>query len=49
MLADGTDAAFLYTDAGGMVNLNTLVQVNGWTLDAAVAINDNGQIAAPRY
>ncbi len=45
-LPDGSFAAYLYTDAGGMVNLNTLAPVNGWTLDSAMAINDNGQIIA---
>ncbi len=48
-LSDGTGVAFIYTNAGGMVNLNTLAPVNGWTLDCACGINDNGQIIAQGY
>ena len=43
-LADGSSAAFLYTDAGGMVNLNTLAPIDGWTLYYAAGMNQNGQI-----
>jgi uncharacterized repeat protein (TIGR01451 family) len=37
--------AFLYTSASGMVDLNNLISNgSGWTLRAAYAINDSGQI-----
>lgn len=36
--------AFLWDAAGGMQDLNALVSVSGWTLTAATAINDNGDI-----
>jgi hypothetical protein len=37
--------AFLYSDAMGMVDLNTRIDPRlGWELDAAAAINDAGQI-----
>jgi probable HAF family extracellular repeat protein len=37
--------AFLYSDATGMVDLNTRIDPRlGWELDAAAAINDAGQI-----
>ncbi len=45
-LPNGSYAAFIYTDPGGMVNLNSLVSIPGWTLVSANAINDSGQIAA---
>ncbi len=45
-LLDGSSAAFIYTDSGGMVNLNMQVSISGWTLVSANAINDNGEIAA---
>ncbi len=43
-LLDGSGAAFIYTDSGGMVDLNTLVSLSGWTLDDAVGVNESGQI-----
>ena len=44
-LSDGGDVAFIYTDTGGMVNLSALVSLSdGFSLGAALAINDNGQI-----
>ncbi len=42
-LLDGSDAAFLYSDSGGMVDLNAY-EPAGWIFDCATAINDNGQI-----
>ena len=45
-LADGSWSAFSYTDATGMVNLNTLAQFDGFTFDSAIAMNQNGQIVA---
>ena len=40
-------SAFLFTDAGGMVDLNTLIDpASGWVLQGAGGINDEGQIAA---
>jgi probable HAF family extracellular repeat protein len=37
--------AFLYTDAGGMVNLNNLIPPSsGWILHTGTGINDDGQI-----
>jgi len=44
--ADGSKHGFLYTDLGGMVDLNTLVQLNDDNIDGGDAINDSGQIAA---
>jgi probable HAF family extracellular repeat protein len=39
--------AFLFTDAGGMVDLNMLIDpASGWVLQGAGGINDQGQIAA---
>jgi len=43
-MADGSGFAFLYTDAAGIADLNTLVNSNGWTLDDATGINRSGQI-----
>ncbi len=43
-LADGSEYGFLYTQAGGMVNLNTLVDLNGWTINDAIGMNQSGQI-----
>ena len=45
----GTDSdhyhAFLWTQAGGFQDLNTLIPSNsGWTLEAALAINERGEI-----
>lgn len=38
--------AFIYDSANGMRDLNTLISpTSGWVLEAAVAINDAGQIA----
>jgi probable HAF family extracellular repeat protein len=48
-LPDGSPAAFVYSDAGGMVDLNALAPVNGWTLGTAIAINNNGQILASGF
>ena len=48
-LSDGSDAAFLYTDSGGMVDLNALAPVNGWTFDGAYSINKNGQIVVQGF
>ena len=45
-LPDGSECAFLYTDAGGMIDLDPLAPVNGWTLVDAIGINDAGQIVA---
>ena len=44
--AAGDGAAFIYTQAGGMQNLNDLIDPSsGWNLDGgAIAINDAGQI-----
>jgi probable HAF family extracellular repeat protein len=40
-------SAFLFTDVGGMVDLNTLIDpASGWVLKGAGDINDEGQIAA---
>lgn len=45
-LSNGKHSAFLWTDAGGMVDLNTLIDpTSGWGITDAVAINDKGQIA----
>lgn len=43
---DGPDRAFLYTQSGGIVDLNTLVDGTGagWTLLRAESINDDGWI-----
>jgi probable HAF family extracellular repeat protein len=42
---NGTDYAFSWTRAGGMVDLNTLLPLNsGWVLMEANGINDKGQI-----
>jgi probable HAF family extracellular repeat protein len=44
-LIDGTIRAFRWTQAGGMIDLNTLLPPNsGWVLTNADAVNDNGQI-----
>jgi hypothetical protein len=41
----GGKHAFVYTDAGGSVDLNTLVAADsGWVLSNAVGVNTNGQI-----
>jgi probable HAF family extracellular repeat protein len=38
--------AFLWTEAAGLQNLNSLIPANtGWTLETATAINASGQIA----
>jgi probable HAF family extracellular repeat protein len=42
--ATGPFHAFLYDDLSGMVDLNTLIDVPGWELNYATAINDAGQI-----
>jgi probable HAF family extracellular repeat protein len=40
-------SAFLFTDAGGMVDVNTLIDpTSGWVIQGAGGINDSGQIAA---
>ena len=47
---DSISHAFQYDGAGPIQDLNSLVDASlGWTLDAAVAINDKGQIAAEGY
>lgn len=43
--ADGVLHAFVYTEAGGMVDLNSLLDpASGWELHAALDINDAGTI-----
>ncbi|MDQ1687692.1 MAG: hypothetical protein QOK42_667 [Frankiaceae bacterium] len=43
----GPIRAFVYTDSGGMVDLNALIDpASGWVLLGASGINDAGQIAA---
>jgi len=43
--SDVGDLAFLYTESGGMQDLNDLIPSgSGWTLDSARGINDAGQI-----
>jgi probable HAF family extracellular repeat protein len=46
LVDDGPDRAFLYTQAGGIVDLNTLLDGTGagWTLLRAEGINDDGWI-----
>jgi probable HAF family extracellular repeat protein len=40
-------SAFLFTDAAGMVDVNTLIDpTSGWVIQGAGGINDSGQIAA---
>ena len=44
-LINGTDSAFRWTRAGGMIDLNTLLPPNsGWVLLEAYDVNDKGQI-----
>jgi probable HAF family extracellular repeat protein len=44
-LINGTDHAFRWAQASGMIDLNTLLQPNsGWVLVEAYGVNDNGQI-----
>jgi probable HAF family extracellular repeat protein len=44
-IADGNYHAFLYTDAMGMIDLNTRIDLTlGWQLTSAAGINDRGQI-----
>ena len=44
-LIDGSNRAFRWTQAGGMIDLNTLLPRNsGWVLTAAWDVNDEGQI-----
>jgi probable HAF family extracellular repeat protein len=45
-LPGGGSSAFIYTDSGGMIDLNALVSIPGWTLVSANGINDSGQVAA---
>ena len=45
-LPDGSEFAYLYTGAEGMIDLDPLAQVNGYTLVDAIGINDGGQIVA---
>ncbi|MFO0909973.1 MAG: PEP-CTERM sorting domain-containing protein [Isosphaeraceae bacterium] len=43
--AAGFSRAFLYTDAAGLVDLNSLIdRSSGWVLTSAHGINDSGQI-----
>ncbi|MCK5945231.1 MAG: hypothetical protein KAI24_24800, partial [Planctomycetes bacterium] len=42
----GTEYGFVWTDATGIVDLNTRLQDPSWVILDAFAINDNGQIAA---
>lgn len=46
LVNDGPDRAFIYTQSGGIVDLNTLLDSSGagWTLLRAEAINDDGWI-----
>jgi probable HAF family extracellular repeat protein len=47
VLSDGSDAAFLYTNGGGMVNLSAIVSLpDGFSMGSASGINDRGQIIA---
>jgi probable HAF family extracellular repeat protein len=42
--------AFLYTDATGLIDLNTLIDPNsGWLLERAYAINDTGWIVGTGF
>jgi len=42
-LINGTDHGFRWTQASGMIDLNTLLQPNsGWVLVDAYGVNDNG-------
>ena len=44
-LINGTSRAFRWTQAGGMIDLNTLLPPNsGWVLLEAYDVNDKGQI-----
>jgi probable HAF family extracellular repeat protein len=44
--AAGDGHAFIWTEDGGMVDLNTLIDpAAGWTIEDACAINQSGQIA----
>jgi len=44
-LINGTDHAFRWTQASGLIDLNTLLKPNsGWVLVDAYGVNDNGQI-----
>jgi probable HAF family extracellular repeat protein len=44
--SSGVDFAFVYDSSNGVVPLNRLVNPNsGWFLEAAIRINDSGQIA----
>lgn len=36
--------AFIWDDANGIVDLNTMVSATGWVLTSAMAINDNNEI-----
>ena len=46
----GDDAAFIYTQAGGMQNLNHLIYPSsGWNLTGCGGINDAGQIVGSGY
>lgn len=44
-LADSSSHAFANTDADGSFDLNTRTDAPGWVLQAAKAVNGNGQIA----
>ena len=47
---DTSQVAFLWTSAGGMVDLNTLLPSDsGWQLNTAFGINDAGQITGHGY
>jgi probable HAF family extracellular repeat protein len=48
-LLDGSYRAYLYTDTSGLIDLNSLAPINGWTLEAATGINDSGQIVAQGF
>ncbi len=45
-LSDGDEVAFLYTDSGGMVNLDALAPTSQFDINCTTGINDNGQIIA---
>ncbi len=47
--ADGSKRGFIWTDSGGMADLNALAQVNGDLVTGGISINDAGQIAASAY
>jgi len=46
---DATDRAMIWTQATGIVNLNTVVVSPDWTLSVANAINDKGEIVGTAF